>query len=433
MPAPIGENVDAAAPRPLTVAANMSEAPRSRRRVPRALASLGVNLCLAAGTLGLCAWALETLARRWALQPQMPASCPSRYSATLGWEKLPGAEARIHEEEYRSFIQINSHGLRGPERGYEKPPGVRRVLLLGDSFAEGYTVDEEATTRAVLEGLLNRQGTGRYEVLNGGTSGYGNAQEYLFFRQEGYRYQPDVVALLFYSNDLRDNVTGGNRPYFDLENGQLVLRNSPVPPLADGDQRVERVKLRDRRFKPWRGSYALRWLSRRTEFGNPRLHRVLARFGLVEPLTGETETATRLFGGYESCSQKNHHEWDVASAILAALRDEVRSRSGQLLLVYVPSRFEVNDAAWQLTRERWRIDDPGWRRDRVFNHLKRVCEALAIPLVDPREALRRAEQSHAPAYLARDGHWTGAGHAIVAQELLAAVSALPARPAPRPD
>ena len=36
------------------------------------------------------------------------------------------------------FLKFNSRGLRGPERGYEKPAGTFRTLLLGDSFTDGY-------------------------------------------------------------------------------------------------------------------------------------------------------------------------------------------------------------------------------------------------------------------------------------------------------
>ena len=54
----------------------------------------------------------------------------------------PGRQAVMQCPQYRTRIQINSNGLRGPERGYGKPAGLRRVLLLGDSLVEGYTVTE---------------------------------------------------------------------------------------------------------------------------------------------------------------------------------------------------------------------------------------------------------------------------------------------------
>src|SRR3546814_5572942 len=53
---------------------------------------------------------------------------------------------------FRSFdvlLETNSRGLREDESvGYEKTPGTTRVLMLGDSFTLGYTVDEPDTLRS---------------------------------------------------------------------------------------------------------------------------------------------------------------------------------------------------------------------------------------------------------------------------------------------
>ena len=96
----------------------------------------------------------------------------------LGWAKPPGSEAWLRRAEYDVHLVVNAHGLRGPDRAYAKPEGTRRILLLGDSFSEGYTVPEEATLRAVLESSLAALGCGRWEVINGGTQGYSTDQEY---------------------------------------------------------------------------------------------------------------------------------------------------------------------------------------------------------------------------------------------------------------
>ena len=38
--------------------------------------------------------------------------------------------------------------------------------------------------------------------MNGGTAGYSTDQEMLFYETEGHRYQPRVVVLFFYYNDV---------------------------------------------------------------------------------------------------------------------------------------------------------------------------------------------------------------------------------------
>jgi GDSL-like Lipase/Acylhydrolase family len=385
------------------------------------LKRIAASVALAAASFGLCALALEVGARvvahRWSSHPGAIRDPLVRYHPTLGWDKPPGAEGWIRRTEYNVHLVINAHGLRGPDRGYEKPRGVHRTLLLGDSFAEGYTVAEEATVRAGLERLLDAMGCARHEVLNGGTAAYSTDQEYLFFLEEGARYQPDVVVLLFFYNDLVGDTPGGlEKPRFDVVEGRLVLRNSPVPPPPPG-----RREARPFAVKPWRGSVALRLLSDRTARANPRLHRLLARLGLVEPETDEA-MPRELWPFGPGHKDDVALMWRRAGAILAALKDAALSRGARLVVFYVPARFEVDDAAWELTREKNAMGRRWWRRERVFEDLRETCQSLGLPLVDPREEMRAAEVGGRRAYFVRDGHWTAEGHAVAARRIAAALA-----------
>lgn len=101
---------------------------------------------------------------------------------------------------------INSQGFRDKrEFDYQKPPGVIRVLVLGDSFTIGFEVHQEETYAAVIEHYLKQNGVNA-EVINAGMSGNSNAEELIFFEQEGWKYQPDIVVLGYYVNDLDDNI-----------------------------------------------------------------------------------------------------------------------------------------------------------------------------------------------------------------------------------
>ena len=68
----------------------------------------------------------------------------------LGWRKTPGAEVAYERREYSVRYRVNSRGLRGPERGYEKPAGTPRVLALGDSFVEAFMADDAGTVTSRL-------------------------------------------------------------------------------------------------------------------------------------------------------------------------------------------------------------------------------------------------------------------------------------------
>lgn len=128
------------------------------------------------------------------------------YDSMLGWKNAPsrsGIDADIS-------VSINSHGLRGPERSWEKPQNTRRIVVLGDSFTFGLGVSDEKTYPFVLEKLLAEYSP-PYEVLNMGVSDYGTDLEYLAFRRDGVRYSPDIVILAFYARNDFDDIVAFHR------------------------------------------------------------------------------------------------------------------------------------------------------------------------------------------------------------------------------
>lgn len=117
------------------------------------------------------------------------------------------------------WFTINSRGLRSDrEFEYTKPPGVLRIVSLGDSFTAGYEVAADETFSSVLEEELRAAGL-EVEVLNAGVSGYSNAEALLYLERELLKYEPDIVLLSFFANDLVDNVRAG---LFSVSEGQLV-------------------------------------------------------------------------------------------------------------------------------------------------------------------------------------------------------------------
>lgn len=131
----------------------------------------------------------------------------------------PGARYRHRSADVDVGFEINAKGLRDPlDFPYEKPPGTLRIVSLGDSFTMGYEVAVEETFSQVMEARLRAAGY-PVEVLNAGVSGYSNAEALLYLERELLRYQPDVVMLSFFGNDLVDNVRTG---LFRLEGDTLV-------------------------------------------------------------------------------------------------------------------------------------------------------------------------------------------------------------------
>jgi lysophospholipase L1-like esterase len=149
------------------------------------------------------------------------------YDKTLGWRNIP-------DWKWTSLgrkLTINSKGLRDRSYDYEKPPGVRRILVLGDSYAWGYGVADHEIFTEVLEARLEATPQ-HWQVINAGVSGWGTDQEYLFLKTEGFKYSPDIVVLsLYLINDPENNSCsmqyGLYKPLFINTNLDLV--NVPVP------------------------------------------------------------------------------------------------------------------------------------------------------------------------------------------------------------
>lgn len=139
----------------------------------------------------------------------------------------PGAVYRHKSADVNVWFRINSQGMRA-DRDFArpKPAGLRRIVSLGDSFTVGYEVEGEETFSSVLERELSKRGL-RVEVLNAGVSGYGTAEACLYLERELFGYEPDLVLVSFYTNDLVDNTRSG---LFRLEDGALVaVADSYVP------------------------------------------------------------------------------------------------------------------------------------------------------------------------------------------------------------
>jgi len=127
----------------------------------------------------------------------------------LETENVPGARQEIIYRdragaEVRSVEHmISASGWRGPAFSQHKPPGVFRIICVGDSHTLGHGVGEDETWPRALERALNLgQPSPRFEVLNFGVGGYGGAQKVALIERRALASQPDVVLLQLYMNDV---------------------------------------------------------------------------------------------------------------------------------------------------------------------------------------------------------------------------------------
>ncbi len=133
---------------------------------------------------------------------------------------VPNARYTHTSPEMSVEFRLNAMGIRS-DREYTmlKPPGVVRIIGLGDSFTQGYEVQVEETYLYQLEKILTERGY-NVEVINLGVSGFGNAEELIFLKEFALRFNPDAVIVGHYTNDIVDNIR--SNLYRLDENDQLV-------------------------------------------------------------------------------------------------------------------------------------------------------------------------------------------------------------------
>lgn len=99
-------------------------------------------------------------------------------------------------------VSTNSHGLRDREYQIPKPPGVYRIVMLGDSTTLGWGDPQDQTVAKILERNLNATASDHhFEVLNCGVGNYNTVQEYTHYLTYDRAFQPDLVILQYFIND----------------------------------------------------------------------------------------------------------------------------------------------------------------------------------------------------------------------------------------
>jgi hypothetical protein len=149
----------------------------------------------------------------------------------LGWRLRPGPPVKRKQAEYESVETVNSWGFRTPEVDVAKPAGTKRILVVGDSHAEGYTVNDDETCSRLLE--KNLAGSAPVQVISLGVGAFATDQEFLSYLYYGRKFNPDLVLLLFCENDLPANIANrysrSRKPVFEKHGDTLVLTGVPAP------------------------------------------------------------------------------------------------------------------------------------------------------------------------------------------------------------
>ena len=316
----------------------------------------------------------------------------------------------VKTDEFASQVTINSLGLRGPERPYQKPDDTRRVLVLGDSFTEAAQVSERDGVVSQLEQRLNAGSTSRCEVLNGGVGGWGTGQQLLFLQTEGLQYQPDlVVVLLYLGNDIFDNSwelqgrpSSVKEPYFTFRDdgafSPMPFRNRPPDDVSPVVRQLrEHVML-------W-NVFETGVLQKLTESQADTDLRA-NRFNLNKMLVHSVKPSERL-----------DDAWRITLTLLQRIRETDDARGIKTAIVVAPAAFQVYAEDWSALLDSNHLRADQWSPTRPDEVLAEHAVQIGAPMLDLLPPLRSAAQTGPRLYFPYNKHWTPAGHAQAAETI----------------
>lgn len=202
-----------------------------RRSVPAALSLVRTYAVAAGFTLFAAFLASEAVLAVLDERPDVETRRLRGYEPDpdLGYRYRPNYEQDVITLEANTHWRSNALGLRANRDYGPKPPGVRRILALGDSFTVATAVELEESWPGVLQRRLNEAvGAGAFEVINAGHAGWGTMQQARWYEKFGAQLEPDLVLVAITPNDISDN--GAEPPgYFTAVKGVLAYRNSGGP------------------------------------------------------------------------------------------------------------------------------------------------------------------------------------------------------------
>jgi len=294
--------------------------------------------------------------------------------------------------EYQTSLRTNSLGLREDKEYGKKPPGVYRVLSLGDSFAMGVGVELEDTYVKILERLLESATAGiKFEVINAGVPGYNTVQELTYFQEEGLKLEPDLVLLNFYiGNDVHGNLrTQGSSIVVD---GYLQNPVSPPGKLP-----------RQLRFFLNRHShlYLFIWPLQRQLFDPLMQYREKKRWASWSSIYRVNE------------DQRTSAMWEKTRELLEEFA-RVRRHRTKVAVIVIPELSQTDHSRWVTRFKDWETDRFDWQRDKSNKRIVRICKDLGIPVLDLLPAFTQAG-SEKPLYFELDHHWTPSGNRLAAE------------------
>ena len=289
----------------------------------------------------------------------------------------------------------NSLGFNDREHSLAAAPGVKRVLLLGDSYIAALNVPPARHFARLLEQKAAAKGA-KLEVIAMGISGWGQAQQLATYRTVGRPFKPDMVISFFCANDLANNTDPLYPPpvaIYTLDHDRLVYN---LPP--------EEIPY------PWTTLWANRLMRRANTYWliKSAANRLRASFLVSD----QEKQAARLAGrGQGARAYYSQRQMRLFKALVAGMHERIQVRDQHPLLGVIVSGnvFISPDAAY---RELLGITRQSFARNQI--------PCLDLDAIFRQRFAQTGQASCHPS----DAHWNEQGHRWVAELLYPRIQAV---------
>lgn len=327
-----------------------------------------------------------------------------QYHPIIAYTFIPGLKARIpHSEGGGYLIRVNDLGFRCDHTfSLEKQPGIKRILLFGDSFTAGDGVSNGNRFGDLLETEIPN-----LEVYNFGLPGTGTDQQYLIYKEHAQNIQHDLIILSVFVENIHRvaahyrifiNENGNHvcyaKPYFELIGGRLQLRN--VPPEKEPLSMDEILKIEDnaidygsplKKIATWFEKWGIKNFDR-------SINKVLDHWGLKNTILKILRIQP-----LPEYNDPDNPAWLTMKAIL---EEWIPNQTKPVLLVLIPHSYYIEGIA-----------DPKHYQTR-FRELGKLVNCKVYDLLPDLQQIsvkNRRELNY------RDGHFNNRGHVVVANLL----------------
>ncbi len=330
----------------------------------------------------------------------------NEFHPKLGWVKTKNITAQRATSEFDVTYTINGLGLRDDDDlDLEKPEGMKRILFLGDSFTLGYTVDRSHLFVDLLGAKFEKEGR-KIQVINGGTEGYSSDQELCWLREEGLKFDPDLVIMNFYQNDV----------FWNSRDRYLRIPKPRFPEKGEAEQ-PEQAKLED----PGKQG----WFAASTALG-----KLLAGFAAPLP-TFQTPAGTTIPMEWGVLLKEEpdfiQTAWNHTRAVMKGFKKTCKENGILPIVALIPAKAQIYQTFREEQGRRLGLGDDAWDPDKPFERMKEICRDIGLDTIDPTrlfiEQARENDGAGIPKlYFEKDRHFSPEGNRVFAQVLYTRLS-----------